>query len=65
LALSSFGKDKLAFGKLGLVKDDAHNDNRVKWRCLTTGNRPTLPQCGNELAQSCGYFATDLSDYDN
>jgi len=30
--------------KLGLVKDDAHN--RDKWRSLTTGNRPTLTQCG-------------------
>jgi len=27
---------------LGLVKDDAQNRNQ--WRCLTSGNRPTLPQ---------------------
>jgi len=31
---------------LGLVKDDAHN--RDEWMNLTMGNRPTLPQCGNE-----------------
>jgi len=31
---------------LGLVKDDAYN--RDKWRSLTTGNHPTLPQCGYE-----------------
>jgi len=31
---------------LGLVKDDAQNQD--KWRTLTIGNRPTLSQCGNE-----------------
>jgi len=31
---------------LGLTKYDTHNQN--KWRSLATGNRPTLPQCGNE-----------------
>jgi len=36
---------KVDMKRLGLVKDDAHN--RGKWRSLTTGNRPTLPQCGN------------------
>jgi len=29
-----------------MVKDDAYN--RDKWTSLTTRNRPTLPQCGNE-----------------
>jgi len=30
---------------LGLVKNDAHNQDKL--RSLKTGNRPTLPQCGN------------------
>jgi len=29
-----------------LIKDDAHN--RDEWRSLTTGSRPTLPECGDE-----------------
>jgi len=29
-----------------VIEDDTHN--RDKWRSLTTGNRPTLPKCGNE-----------------
>jgi len=33
---------KVDMKRLGLVKDDAHNPD--KWRSLTTGNRPTLPQ---------------------
>jgi len=37
---------KVDMKKLGLVKDNAQN--RIKWRNLTTGNRPTLPQCGYE-----------------
>jgi len=32
--------------RLGLVKEDARYQD--KWRSLTTENRPTLPQCGNE-----------------
>jgi len=32
--------------RLGLVKDDAHN--RDKRNSLTSGNRPTLPQCGTD-----------------
>jgi len=38
---------KVGIEKLGLVKDDAHN--RDKWRSLTTGNRPTLPQSGKSF----------------
>jgi len=32
--------------RLDLDKDNAHN--RDKWRSLTTGNHPTLLQCGNQ-----------------
>jgi len=43
--------------RLGLVKDDAHN--RDKCMSLTTGNRPTLPQCSNE-----GVILYALRSYD-
>jgi len=33
--------------RLGVVENDAQN--RDKGRSLTTGNRPTLPECGNEV----------------
>jgi len=36
---------KVDMKKLGFGEDDAHN--RDKWRCLTTENRPKLPQWGN------------------
>jgi len=32
--------------RLGLVKVDAHI--RDMWRSVTTGSRPTLPQCSNK-----------------
>ena len=32
--------------ELGLRKEDAQD--RTRWRGLISGNRPTLPQCGNE-----------------
>jgi len=44
--------------RLGLVKDDAQN--RDKWRSLTTGNRPTLPQCGNEGVIFYGLHSRDV-----
>jgi len=34
--------------RLGLFKNDAHN--RGKCQSLTTGNHPTLSQCGNDGA---------------
>jgi len=37
---------KVDIKRLGLVKDDAHNPD--KWNGLTSGDRPTLPQCSNE-----------------
>jgi len=37
---------KVDMKRLSLVKEDAHD--RDKWKNFTTGNRPTLPQCGNE-----------------
>jgi len=37
---------KVGIKRFGLVKDDTHI--RDKWKSLTIGNRPTLPQCGNE-----------------
>jgi len=44
--------------RLGLVKDDAHN--RDKYRSLTTANRPTLPQCGNEYVILLGLHSRDV-----
>jgi len=37
---------KIKMKRLDLVKYDANILD--KWRNLTTGNCPTLPQCGNE-----------------
>jgi len=45
-------------GRLGLVKDDTHN--RYKWRSLTTRNRPTLPQRGNEGVVFYGLRSCDV-----
>jgi len=42
----------------GLVKDDAHNRDRRK--SLTSGNRPKLPQCGNEGAVHYGLWSRDV-----
>jgi len=41
-----------------LDKDDAHT--RDKWRSLTTGNRLTLPQCGNEGVILYGLHSRDV-----
>jgi len=35
---------KIDMKTLFLVNEDAHS--RDRWRTLTTGNHPTLPQCG-------------------
>jgi len=42
---------KFDMKRLGLVRDDAHIQD--KWRSLTTGNRPTQPQSGNEGVILC------------
>jgi len=47
---------KFDMKRLDLVKDDAHN--RDKWRSLTTGNRPILHQCGNDII--CGVRSCDV-----
>jgi len=44
--------------RFGLVKGDAHNLD--KWRSLTTGNRPTLPQCGDEGVIFFGLRSRDV-----
>jgi len=44
--------------RLSLVKDDAGNQD--KWRSLTTGNGPTLPQCGNESVVHYGLRSLDV-----
>jgi len=49
---------KVDMKKPGLVKDDAHN--RDKWRSLTTGNRPTQPQCCNEGVILYGLHSRDV-----
>jgi len=49
--------------RLGLVKDDAHN--RDKWRRLTTGNHPTLRQCGNEGVKLYGLRFPDANVNDD
>jgi len=49
---------KVDMRRFCLVKDDAHN--RDKWRSLTTGNRPTLPQCGNEDVILYGLRSRDV-----
>jgi len=49
---------KVGMKRLGLVKDDAQN--RDKWRSLTTGNRPTLPQCSNEVVILHGLHSSDV-----
>jgi len=58
----NFGKSLNIIGdniiRLGLVKDDAHN--RDKWKSLTTGNHPTLPQCGNEGVVLYGFCCRDV-----
>jgi len=41
--------------RLGLVEDDGD-----KWRSLTTGNRPALPQCGNEGVILYGLRSRDV-----
>jgi len=46
--------------RLDLVKDDAHN--RDKWRSLTAGNCPTLPQFGNEGVILYGLRSRDIND---
>jgi len=50
--------------RLGLVKDDAYERKEEfhdhKWRSFTTGNRPTLPQCGNEGGIFCGLRSRDV-----
>jgi len=48
---------------LTLVKD--HARNRDKWRSLTTGNRPTLPQCDNEGVILYGLRSCDLNVNDD
>jgi len=50
---------KVGIKRLGMVKDKAHN--RDKWRSLTTGNRPTLPQCGNEGVMLYGFVLVMLN----
>jgi len=48
--------------RLGFVlKDDAHIQN--KWRRLTTGNRPRLPQCCNEVVVLYGLRSRDVKRY--
>jgi len=37
---------KVDIKRLDLVKNEAHNQDM--WKSLTSGNRPTLPHCGNE-----------------
>jgi len=49
---------RLTWIGLVLLKYDAHNRN--KWRSLTTGNRPTLPQCGNESVVYYGLSSLDV-----
>jgi len=49
---------KINMKRLGLVKGDAHN--RDKWRSLTTGNHPTLPQCGIESVILYGLRSRDV-----
>jgi len=44
--------------RLGLVKDDAHNQD--KCRSLTTGNCPTLPQCDNDGVFFYGFGFRDV-----
>jgi len=50
---------------LGFVNDDVHNRN--EWKRLTSGNRLTLPQCGNEGVIPYGLrFATlNVNDDDD
>jgi len=45
--------------RFGVVKDDDHN--RDKWRSLTSGNRPTLPQCGRESVILYGLRSRDVN----
>jgi len=53
---------KIDMKMFGCIKDDeAHN--RDKWRSLTTGNRPTLPQCGNEGVILYGLSPRDVKRY--
>jgi len=49
--------------RLGLVKDDAHN--RDRWKRLTSGSRPTLPQCGNEGVIILGLRSHDVKVNDD
>jgi len=53
---------KFDMKRLSLVKDDAYN--RDIWRSLTTGNRPTLPQYGNEDGSSmdCVLVTLNVTD---
>jgi len=54
---------KVDWRRLGLVKDNVHNlDIR---RSLTTKNRPTLPECGNEgviLYMDCVLMTCNVND---
>jgi len=48
--------------RLGLVKDDAHNQDN-KWRSLTTENRLTLPPCGSESVVLYGLRSSDIKTF--
>jgi len=57
---------KVNMKRLGLVKNGAHN--RDKWRSLTTGNRSTLPQCGNHdgvVFYGLCYVTLNVNDVDD
>jgi hypothetical protein len=43
---------------LGLRKEDAQD--RVRWKGVTYGNRPTLPKCGNEDVSCYGLRPRDV-----
>jgi len=49
---------KVDMKRFGLVKEDAQNRDRC--RSLTTANRPTLPQCGNEGLVLYGFHSHDI-----
>jgi len=44
--------------RLVFLKDDAHNQD--KWKSLTTGYRPTLPQCSIEGVVLYGLRSQDV-----
>jgi len=55
---------KVEMKKLGLVKENARN--RDRWRRFTTGNRSTLPRCGNEggVLTDCILMILNVNDDD-